>query len=140
MSDNLKPDGPNSWHCLAQAYALGSYLQAGDFNDAVTDAVVQLMRSCRVKQQCTHTIHTIIYPNSKPGSGVRRLLVDIASYDWLTSHLQSLKTAPEWSDFFLELSVALHIKQSEGLTRPPYVEGTTCIYHDHGSERPCYRL
>ncbi|KAK5114034.1 hypothetical protein LTR85_010340 [Meristemomyces frigidus] len=126
------------WHRLAQAYALGSYLQAGDFKDAVTDAIIQKAGSLPSGQQ---RMHTVIYPNSTPDSGVRRLLVDVACYGWSIDYLQSQSNATQWSDFFLERSISLHANRGKELKGSPYAHSNTCTYHDHGtgSGSSCYR-
>jgi len=85
---------------------LGAYLQAADFKDAIIDAIID--KVCTRATLGPQNLHQIIYPNSPVGSGIRRLLVDIAVCRWPNSFLKSRPNKPEWSDFFQDFAVEMH--------------------------------
>lgn len=71
---------------------------------------------------------------------MRDLLVDITIWGW---HATDLEAASEF-DTGLELLADVAIKQSQLLKigkpeNAPYTEGSTCIYHEHGDDKPCYK-
>lgn len=125
-----KPEKDAEWTRLAYAYALGNYLQASDFKDAMMDAMIDKVKKSK---QCSHqTMYQIIYPNSVPGSGVRKLLVDVAATRWTWEFLKQQHSAPEWSDFFLDLSIAHHeIRAFPSRKTIVWDNVDTCQYHGH---------
>lgn len=128
-----KPENDKEWVRLAKAYALGSYLQAPDFKDAITDAIIA--KVAKAGTTAPQMMHQIIYPNSSPGSAIRRLLVDVAIYRWPTEFLETQQKQMEagWLDFFCELAVAMHQARSaeKGKDGAPAFESDTCAYHEH---------
>lgn len=121
------------WERLAQAYALGAYLQAADFKDAIIDAIID--KVCSSSILGLQNMHQIIYPNSPIGSGVRRLLVDIAVSRWPTSFLKSRPSRPEWSDFFQDIAVELHARRKPqsifSAEDQDLYKKNSCLYHEH---------
>ena len=123
---------------LVDAWALGNYLQAIDFKDAIVDAIIQKVN--RSGPLVPQTMHQIVYPKSLSGTLIRRLTVDIAAYRWDTRYLKLQKIDTDWSDFFLDLSVVLSDMRLAGSTSKPQFETNPCAYHEHRIRNtPCYK-
>ncbi|KAI7348019.1 hypothetical protein KC320_g6856 [Hortaea werneckii] len=91
------------WDRLSHCWALGAYLQATSFQNAVTDAIIEKVLSIQ-GQQPLQTIHKIIYPHSQAGSGIRKLLVEIAMHGWSTDFLEEQSMGMEWGEFFFDIA------------------------------------
>lgn len=119
----------HEWDRLASAWALGSYLQAPDFRDAVVDAIID---KATTSTNCTQNMHEIIYPNSQANAPIRKLLADIASWRWDRFTLNGLKKEASWADFFYDLSGALIARRDsfEGFHAPLRLKHA-CSYHEH---------
>ncbi|KAI7154040.1 hypothetical protein KC349_g7940 [Hortaea werneckii] len=122
--------GDKEWDRLAHCWALGAYLQATSFQNAITDSIVEKVLSIQ-GQQPLQTIHKIIYPHSQAGSDVRKLLVDIAMHGWSTEFLKEQSMGMEWAEFFFDLSVAMHAHKGKNLDTPMYRGSRNCHYHSH---------
>jgi hypothetical protein len=126
----------DEWDLLANAWALGAYLQATDFQDTVADAILE-----KTAQGCgsMHSIHKIIYANSVAGAPIRKLVVDIAAWRWDVPMLEAQGNNAAWSDFFRDLSIAL-LKTRES-TEDSRVVKASCDYHDHRLKGGvCYKI
>lgn len=131
-------DSQSEWNLLAGAWALGAYLQAPDFRDAVVDAIIA---KAYYNSLCEQTMHEIIYPNSQTDAPIRKLLADIASYRWGPSKLRALKNDASWSDFFFDLSITMMDKQhsTDGTVTAPW-QRDACAYHEHSlNGAVCYK-
>lgn len=122
------------WDRLAHAWVLGAYLEATDFQDAVVDAITA--KVAKSGPFAPQTMHQIIYPNSAPGSTIRRLLVHIAASHWPASHVRHLWKRSDWSVFFFDLSCELLHKTSKATRKHgsrvlSALSKSRCAYHDH---------
>ena len=54
-------------------------MQSTSFKDAVVDAMIARIRHERIPPSY---LHKQLYPRSARSSGIRRLMVDIAVYEW----------------------------------------------------------
>lgn len=128
-------DGTTEWDSLAGAWALGAYLQAADFQDAVTDAIIETAGN---DVAARHTMHETIYANSVAGAPIRKLLVDIAVWRWDSTLLEEQDNGAAWADFFRDLSIAL-VKARSNSTSHAAVK-PNCDYHEHQRKGlPCYK-
>ncbi|KAK3687004.1 hypothetical protein LTR37_019256 [Vermiconidia calcicola] len=124
------------WDRLANVWALGAYLQATDFKDAITDAIIEKALTDSVYQ----TMHAIINAKSVEGAPIRRLIVDIAATRWDTETLKAQQNDPVWSDFFRDLSIALMAGRPSSVLERARWEYDHCAYHEHRDlNTPCYR-
>ncbi|GAB1731873.1 hypothetical protein NU195Hw_g5190t1 [Hortaea werneckii] len=128
LSGKLMED--KEWDRLAHCWALGAYSQATNFQNAITDAIVEKVLSLQ-GQQPLQTMHKIIYPHSRAGSGVRKLPVDIAIHGWSTDFLKEQSMGMEWAGFFFDLSVATYAYRGEDFDTPMYRMSRDCYYHSH---------
>lgn len=126
------------WDRLGTMWVLGEKLQAAEFKDAVVDALVEKLRA---GSKHPATMHQTVYPGGAGPSGMRRLLVDIAAWTWSKTQLESTERKEEWVGFFFDLAVKL--QTLVGARRPiaPWKtdSGPECLYHDHESEKACYK-
>lgn len=134
------PEGETDkgWDRLANAWALGAYLQAPDFRDAVADAIIEkLWFGFKFGQ----SMHESIYPSTDANAPIRKLIVDIATWRWDPSILKKQKNDGSWSDFFYDLSVAMMSsrKTIDLSGSPPWVRDP-CAYHEHlNKNSACYK-
>lgn len=113
--DKAKSPGYDSeWDPLGAMRVLGEKLQAGEFKDAVVDAVVEKLR---IGNKYPATMHQAVYPGSIGPCGMRRLVVDAAAWGWSKTTLECIGRKQECSDFFFDLSVQL--RSLVGATLPP---------------------
>jgi hypothetical protein len=131
---------------LGKLSSLGHYLLDVGFQDAVSDGIIQ----CSIEYQ--HRVYygpsvfiTHVYNTIPPKSPTKQLVVDICAWTTGDSALQCFgmyRFGPPYdADFLLELIRAM---ASRFLSEPPAkspLEGweTSCKYHCHGNEKPCYR-
>lgn len=90
---------------LVSAYSLGEKLQDDEFQDAVIDAFIEkVVQEDRVDLQ----LSCQVYEKTLPGSGLRRLLLDIylgqANPDWLSEDTVGEELHPE---FLRDLSMEM---------------------------------
>ena len=126
-------EGSEEWDRLANAWALGAYLQTTDFQDAVTDTIVEQADQLFAS---THSIHKIIYANSVAGAPIRKLIVDLAVWRWNASTVEAQANEATSSDFYRDLTIAL-LKDRAASTNDREVKAS-CDYHAHG-EKSCYK-
>ena len=132
---------PNShdreWMRLAHAWALDNYLQATDFKDAITDAIIEKTFTC--KRDDPAPTHRVIYPESLPGTPIRMLMVQIAFEKWSSCVLKAERNDSSWSDFFFDLAVRSH-EIEDDIDTEDLCDRDICHYHEHRvSNTPCYR-
>ena len=86
-------------------------------------------------------MHRIAYPNSTDGDLIRRLLVDIAAWQWEPKYLKGQDNDPAWSNFYLDLAVVLStIRAADDKSLRPAFETDSCVYHEHRpNDMPCYK-
>ena len=129
----VRDGGGEEWDRLANAWALGAYLQATDFKDAIADVVVEQAGQVSASM---HSLHKIIYANSVAGAPIRKLIVDVAVWRWEASTVEAQASDASSSDFYRDLSIAL-LKH-----RAASIDGravkASCDYHAHG-EKCCYK-
>lgn len=144
-SDDVRQDETTTrtdkeWDRLAKAWALGNYLQATEFKDAVADAIFEKAYSLGSEEyQYTGPMHEIIYPNSTSQAPIRRLLVDIAAAHWNLDWIKAQKNDPQWSEFFWDLTIMQREAWEEhGTLEFDLRIEDTCEYHEHAPNK-CYR-
>jgi hypothetical protein len=142
-TDSIKlPDSKKSvsyeWPRWANCYALGDFLQDSDFKDAAVDVLVEAIIDC--KQFPIH-LASYIYPYSPPGSAHRRFAVDIYVNLRVRENLGRDDQHPD--EFMLDVVRYISPKLATGIkqqsTREYFDLNDMCRYHDHGSDKPCYK-
>jgi hypothetical protein len=136
-----KPGTDNVWIRLVNAWILGELLLSGSFKDAVSDAILNKLKTGRYPT----SIFCSAYKYGSANSAFRRLMVDIAVYHWNDDAMSKLHTERDQAaivPFYQSIAVALlQWKQQPEIAKnadsPTKVEGT-CFYHEHG-DKPCYK-
>ena len=123
-------EGSDEWDLLANAWALGAYLQATDFQDTIADAMLEKVMQGSISAQ---TVHQTIYANSVAGTPIRKLVVDMTVERWDVAMLEAQSNNAAWSDFFRDLSIAL-LKNKSPTRQESTVLKKSCDYHMHGLE------
>lgn len=134
---------------LAKAYVLGDVLQDIEFNDAVTDAMIDKSRTPGKDGSQWFPVGPVIaciYNNTPASSEARRLLVDFyvcsGHGGWLD---ESVETEDSPQEFLLDLARALLDRRPRASSGNPGKIPKSgefedcCKYHRHGFSRVCYR-
>jgi hypothetical protein len=134
-------DETAQWESIAGAWLLGDRILSVSFKDAIVDKVIHMVRDLN---QVPTALHRDIYKGSAFGSGMRTLLVDIATYSWFSGTLADQPGDPECAEFFRDVGVQAMRRrtlQSEALATALYDQKDVgCHYHDHKAEgKPCYK-
>lgn len=127
----------------SRAYLLGEYHQDGDFKDAVIDALIGVMKTTRFPYY-TFGIN-VIYNSTPKDSPLRRLFVDQLIYtnaNNFQGRLDALQAAIPPTEVLYEIILAMSkMKEKDiaAVSKAPF-SNTTCHYHVHGAENPCYKV
>ncbi|KAF2710164.1 hypothetical protein K504DRAFT_343782, partial [Pleomassaria siparia CBS 279.74] len=132
----IYPPATGDWPCLVDAYLLGEYLQDMNFTDTIMDTMLTLLG--RVSLEAYKDIQKI-YNNTKYGSPLRRLVVDLTV--WRKGHIAwASEEMTQWPTEFVQsmaLGLSKRIEYSETMRhfRDPTNNGiSSCRYHCHGEE------
>lgn len=131
-------------------YALGDFLQDSDLKDAAIDAHVESMLEAN---DYASSLAEWIYPYTNQYSKHRGLAVDLFTKVWSRDDLaRTGDRPPEYysdlylsypKDFFRDVTFNMGPYMSTGIrsmTIKDFFRGQDrCLYHDHGSEKPCYK-
>jgi hypothetical protein len=130
------------WDLFVDSWILGNALQSGSFKDAVADAVV---RKLSLAQSIPMDVYVDIYQNSSESSPIRKLMVDIVVHKWLAEEIAEVRIDNDpvvQAEFLRDVAVALfkvkHLSQTQQ-AGTPFSGGSSCRYHEHGAEKPCYK-
>lgn len=137
--DNLNVSHIDSeWARLPNCWILGQKLLSTSFQDATTDAIIAKVVGDRMPAV---DLHEIIYPKSSPTSAVRKVLVDMAVWNWPTGTMSRRRWNGEWAQFFFDVAVAKdRFVTDKDQGRGPLYAEDTCGYHEHKAEgKPCYK-
>jgi hypothetical protein len=135
---NMKPDEDEEWDRLANSWILGNSLLSGSFKDAVVDAMVHKLV---LAESVPLDIYTNMYQNSSESSPIRKLMVDIAVHEREEEDMVTVCTDNEpavQAEFLRDVAVAL-FRFEHLLKESPVSAKSGCYYHEHGSEKPCYK-
>ena len=98
---------PDPWQeltRLANLWGLGEKLQAGELKDAAVDATIEVLRACG---SYPTALHRNIYPRGTCPSGMRKLCMDIAVWEFDDRNMANLEQGEEWDRFFFGFAVKL---------------------------------
>ena len=128
---------------------LGHYLRDTNFTDTVNDALLQ----CTTELQS----HGVAFPNSyglvfykviPEGSPTRLLIADLVAWTTCAKGMRGLRNhrdarfdKDEHADFIMDVleSVTNRFMSATPSTSPLEGWETSCKYHSHGDDKPCYR-
>jgi hypothetical protein len=126
----------DEYETLAKAYILGEKLMDHDFKDAVTDAIVEKLRSLR---RFDTSLTNLVFSNTPSGSPLRRLWMDayyhFGSSAWLDVDRVG---SPINAEFMIDFSRYQMRSRTGFCSFGPDVMFLSCTYHEHGI-RPCHR-
>ncbi|KAJ4373347.1 hypothetical protein N0V83_003642 [Neocucurbitaria cava] len=130
---------------LYACYALGDFLQDLDFKDATIDAFIENMVECN---EYFMALADHIYGHSKKGSRHRELAVDCFvrlwdREDWTELVIEDQDDAFQPPQFLCDVLIQIGPALDKGVEEKSIPElfdlKDTCKYHDHGSDKPCYK-
>lgn len=147
--DNVDENGvtrSREWGRLRECYALGDFLQDPDFKDATIDAFIE--RFVETNSFPT-SLAAFVYDHSNKGSMHRRLAMDVFVHVWRRQEYKDILTEDEddWEyqpriflcDVLVHIGSHLENGVKEQEAREFFDLNNTCKYHDHGSDKPCYK-
>ncbi|CAO2652617.1 Nn.00g009000.m01.CDS01 [Neocucurbitaria sp. VM-36] len=131
---------------LYNCYALGEFLQDLDFKDATVDAMIDKMVE---RKGVPITLADHIYSHSNKDSKHRKLAIDCFIRLWPRGGWTSLTEEDEDRgtfqprQFLCDVLIEIGPDLEKGVKRVNVEEffdsSNTCKYHEHGSEKPCYK-
>lgn len=130
-----KKQDDQEWLRLGQCWILGDKLISTSFKDAVTDALIIKMRDSNYHPT---QLYRAIYRESAGPCGMRKLMADIAAYEWDQETLSKCDRSSDLAEFFYDVMLAQKAKEDDEDSVAPVETGNTCDYHDHG-DLPCYK-
>jgi hypothetical protein len=127
------------WDRWSSCYALGDFLQDPDFKDASTDTILEAMFDTNGRPTI---LHTTIYKHSPETLRHRKLAVDVI-VNMLDRSRWGDRIKSQDAQFVSDVLQALGLVIAKGLEKSTisqfFGSKGTCEYHDHGSDKPCYR-
>lgn len=135
---------------FARLQELANFLQAPDFQDAITDALIETMSDMRRIQGhqmvgFSGSSVTSLYNKSTSNSPFRRLVVDMCVYNWDDESAmknRSFETYPHrfCHDFIMATAGYITSTRSTKDGLDPMDISKSCRYHEHTRHRnPCYK-
>lgn len=119
-------------------YVLGDYLQDMDFKDAALDAHIEGMLEY---DKYIFKLPKWIYEYTKKGSPHRKLAVDMYCQAWKRDDYTRDDDIPP--EFFHDVVISIGPRLSSGIEQWNieylFRNEDLCKYHEHGSEKPCYK-
>lgn len=129
--EDMEYEKDEEWDLLIGLYIMGDRLVAPRFKDDLIDAMVEK----EVEDETIPMEAAVVYANTKPGSPLRRLLVDFHVYSYRDQTLEQ-EVAAEYDDEapkeFYQDVVAAMIKAGQGLYKTksfPWIEDLPA-YHE----------
>lgn len=126
------------WTRLVEAWIMGQSLLSTTFRDAVADAMVTRINEC---DHCPTMLHTIVYKTGREDSAMRKLLVDVAVWQWPDAVFQSKPLEAGSEGFWRDIAIALSKIRCSGRQGVDPLKDPGFRYHDHVAEKdkPCYK-
>jgi hypothetical protein len=129
---------------LPELFDLGSYLLDTDFRDTLSDVLIQ----CASELLCV--VRTLplyyglrIYTKIPDGSPTRKPVTDLVVWHMEEDTLEDLEMKRKTmdADFAMDLLLAMARRRVSSTPGVSPLDGwqTSCKYHCHGNEKPCYR-
>ncbi|TKA74560.1 hypothetical protein B0A55_04444 [Friedmanniomyces simplex] len=106
-----------------------------NFLNAVLDALISKL--VNGKRHPTN-LHEYVYPYTAGDCGLRRLMVDIAAFEWDEGRLEAMTVSPACAVFFRDLAVRCRNTKQNIRKEDASYRTDDCVYHEHG-DKLCYR-
>jgi hypothetical protein len=129
--------------------SLGHYLLATDFMDTVDDAITQCVQELKLRgcEAGALGLWSDYYKLIPPGSHTRALLTDLTAYtlknklDVYFGRLEKGVLRNPHPDFIFDVLKAVTRRDLASASSVSPLDGwkTSCKYHSHGEDKPCYR-
>ncbi|KAI4639740.1 hypothetical protein J4E93_009094 [Alternaria ventricosa] len=128
---------------LPQLFDLGHFLIDADFRDTLSDILTQCASDIRGLSIMFPPIYgSRFYENTPEGSPTRKLVADLVAecIEQYQPKGLGLNQDTVHSDYIMDLLLAVSDRLGSRFTKSP-LRGwqTSCKYHCHGDEKPCYR-
>lgn len=122
------------WVRLPDCWIFGDKFQSSSFKDAVLDTMTRKI----IDTQCVPThLQAPAYDEAAGPNAFRRLVVDIAAFEWGAKRFRGQDVTATWApEFFRDTCIRLKTKMAG--QQAPWINGG-CTYHEHGTEKPCYK-
>jgi hypothetical protein len=140
-ADEQECKNESAFDLLIGGFVFGEKVQDGDFKDAVLDALVHTVTTPNEKGVCWYPTGNWVhqaYVGTPEGSPIRRLLVDMYTYQGKDDWLYGQKNVDFLADLAGNLLVERRKIQSQQHKGPTSPNANGCKYHHHGKEDQCY--
>lgn len=118
------------------AWDLGDRMLCTSLRDAVVDRFIGTVSSWSPRGVL---LWMKAYAKANSSRGLKRLLVDVALWNWRSSDFQRAQYLLPLSPLLVETVLrARTISPAELKGKRPWVDAG-CKYHDHGDDKPCYK-
>ncbi|KAI4608094.1 hypothetical protein J4E83_009277 [Alternaria metachromatica] len=122
---------------------LGHFLIDTDFRDTLNDILLQCASEAKgTSITLPPSFGSRFYEKTPEGSPTRKLVADLVAGGIEQYHLKKLGMNPDnmHSDYIMDLLLAMSVRLDTWSSVSP-LRGwqTSCKYHCHGDEKPCYR-
>jgi hypothetical protein len=137
-SDSTNEESDNEINFLVDAFIFGEKVQDSRFKDAVIDAAIKSTLSSDMDGvPCFPGVMAVnrAYKGTPPGSPLRRLMIDL----WARHGRDTWEREDLNGEFLTELVGELLASRDTPLdSHPTDGKTSTCSYHHHGGDHPCY--
>ncbi|KAI4704423.1 hypothetical protein J4E81_001489 [Alternaria sp. BMP 2799] len=129
---------------LPRLFKLSQYLLDTDFQDALSDSLLQCTSALESKKsQFPPSYGSKYYQNVPDGSPIRQLVADLIAWTMGKRQLQFIvgrkdKMDPDLAMNILQTVGETYISRGSGKS-PLHRWENSCKYHCHGNEKTCYR-
>jgi hypothetical protein len=127
------------WNQITQAWLLGEHLFCSSFKDALID---KMLHTLQTTAEIPKTMFPKIIAGSVARSGMRDLLVDIAAYHLFAADLEAQPdNDASCAAYWKQVAIAYRHRITNPSLSAPYDQvDVECRYHDHGENKPCYKV
>lgn len=116
------------WLRLAGCWVLSDKLKSTSFKDAIVDAMCEKLKE---DKRYPTELHQVIYPASGQHAAIRRLLIDVAVWDWGNDDVKACDMQEAWNDFFQDYIIRLRELSEVSRKGPKPYSDAACKYHEH---------
>lgn len=124
------------WELVVECWKFADRMLSPSFKAALEDRFAKFeIESRRYPLEEWRDMHTY----TKAPSGLKRLLVDMAVFQWKAQDFKPKTLGCGWRAFLAETTVrALEVTPARRMGKKPWVNAG-CKYHDHGDDKLCYK-
>lgn len=135
--DKVSQGKNNEWGRFARCWILADKLLSTTFKDALCDAVCEKVKfTTRFPTGMQETI----YPSPATSALLKRLIVNIAVWNWSTKIAEDCPMKEGCGEFFKDLAIRFFSTTEKQRKGTPPFQNPACTYHEHvAAGTACYK-